>query len=61
MSLIFNPINPVRQFERGVPYDNNAVPKDAFAKYDPDPEQDPNVTEDKGDEDLKPYEPIFVL
>lgn len=34
MSLIFN---PVRQFEWGVPYDDNAVPKDAFAKYDPDP------------------------
>ena len=61
MSLVFDPVNPVRQFEWDVPYDDKAEPKDAFAKYNPNPEQDPNVTEDEGDEDLKPYEPIFVL
>lgn len=61
MSLIFDSVIPVRQFQRGVPYDDDAKPEDAFAKYDPNPEDDSDVTEDEGDDDLKPYEPIFVL
>ncbi|KAF9787524.1 hypothetical protein BJ322DRAFT_1019924 [Thelephora terrestris] len=61
MAIIFDAVNPVRQFQRGVPYNDRAKPENAFAKYDPDPKEDLYVTEDEGDEDLKPYEPIFVL
>lgn len=61
MAIIFDAVNPVRQFQRGVPYNEKARPENAFAKYDPDPKEDPYVTEDEGDEDLRPYEPIFVL
>ena len=61
MSLIFDSVIPIRQFQQDVLYNNSARPEDAFAKYNPNPEDDPNVTEDEGDDDLKLYDLIFVL
>ena len=58
MALIFDVVNPVRQFKRDKYYDSDDEPEEAFAIYDPSPESDPNVTEDDERCDLKPYLPI---
>jgi hypothetical protein len=63
MCLIFDYINPVRQFKRGTVYDSED--DDApFPEYRPDPEQDPDVVEtdwEVDDDDnpvvLEPYNP----
>ena len=60
MWLIFDYVNPVRQFKRGALYDPDA--NSPFPEYDPDPENDADVTEDDGDGeglDLPPYNPII--
>ena len=56
MSLIFDIINPVRQFKRGAVYDDNK--EDPYAEYNPDPDEDPNVTETDEDGKTQPYNPI---
>jgi len=54
MSLIFDVVNPVRTFKRGAKYDEEA--EDPYTDYDPNQEEDPNVTEtDEGD--AQPYNP----
>lgn len=58
MAFIFDAINPARQFKRDQLYDDDADDDDAFAKYDPSPESDSDVTECDSDGDLQPYEPI---
>ena len=59
MALIFDTISPVRQYNRDQPYrKDKAYP---FVVYDPNPEDDPNITEnDSETEPLNPYEPIIV-
>lgn len=59
MALIFDTISPVRKYNRDQPYrEDGDYP---FAVYDPNPEEDPNVTEnDDETEPLNPYEPIVV-
>ena len=58
MALIFDIVNPVRQFKRDEYYDSDDEPEKAFAIYDPSPKSDPNVTEDDKCCDLKPYLPV---
>ena len=59
MCLIFDCVNPARQFKRGVLYDLDETTP--FPNYDPDPERDGNVME--GDEGphpgLQPYNPAI--
>lgn len=56
MALIFDIINPVTHFKRGEVYDNDE--HDAFADYDPDHENDPDITEDDAEGKAKPYNAI---
>jgi hypothetical protein len=59
MALIFDTVNPVRQYNRDQPY--RAGDQYPFATYNPSPEEDPNVTEnDSETEPLNPYEPIVT-
>lgn len=59
MALIFDTISPARQYNRDQPYHDSEESR--FAVYDPDPEQDNNVTENDSETDpLNPYEPIVV-
>jgi hypothetical protein len=59
MALIFDTISPVRKYNRDTPY--RAGDQYPFAVYDPNPQEDPNVTEnDSETEPLNPYEPIVV-
>lgn len=57
MCVIFDCVNPVRQFKRGTTY--NPEDKTAFPDYDPSPELDGNVTESDEEADLQPYNPII--
>ena len=56
MALIFDLISPVRQFKRDALYDEEK--EDPYVDYDPNPEEDENVTETDEDGDLQPYNPI---
>lgn len=59
MALIFDKVTPVRQYNRDQPY--RAANEYPFAVYDPNPEEDPNVTEnDSETEHLNPYEPVYA-
>ena len=54
--IIFDVVNPVRQFKRGT-VEDLAVP---FPSYDPNPEEDPNVVEsDDGELPLQQYCPYL--
>ena len=57
MSLIFDVINPVRKFKRGALYDDNK--DNPYADYDPNHDEDPNVTETDEDGNTQPYNPIY--
>ena len=57
MCVIFDCVNPVRQFKRGTTY--NPEDKNAFPDYDPSPELDGDVTESDEEADLQPYNPII--
>ena len=55
MCIIFDAVNPCRQFKRGEVYDEDL--EDPFAEYEPNADDDPNVTDtDVGD--TQPYAPI---
>ena len=55
MGFIFDVINPARQFKRGMEYDEQS--DSPYADYDPDPKNDPNVTETDEDATTQPYNP----
>ena len=55
MSFIFDYISPCWQFERGSTYDPNV--KNPFMDYNPNPWEDPNITETDIGSTLKPYVP----
>src|ERR1700743_459236 len=57
MALIFDAVNPVRQFKRNAKYDDDL--EDPYAEYDPDPDGDPNVTKTDEDGDTQPYSPVY--
>jgi hypothetical protein len=63
MALIFDAVNPARQFKRGEILDEKADADEAFPTYSPSPSTDLNVTEvdEHSDGDLKPYAPIDFL
>jgi len=57
MCVIFDVVNPLRQFKRGMLHtDDPAVP---FPIYDPSPEGDPNVTESDVEPGLMQYRPLI--
>ena len=59
MCVRFDVVNPLMQFKRGSK--RNDDPKVPFPRYNPSPEQDPDVTEDDDEENqLEQYEPFFL-
>jgi hypothetical protein len=58
MCLIFDCVNPVRQFKRGTVYDESD--DHPFPRYSPSPEEDGNVTETDEAGGTQPYNPIAV-
>jgi hypothetical protein len=55
MCIIFDAINPCRRFKRGHVYDGDL--EDPFAEYDPNAEDDPDVT-DTDEGETQPYAPF---
>ena len=58
MALLFDSIDPSMKFKRGTVFNEWRSTSDAFAKYHPSPEEDPDVTDTDESGDLMPYEPI---
>jgi len=57
MCVRFDAVNPLMQFKRGVKRNPKAgVP---FPRYNPSPEEDPDVTEDDPEVGLEQYEPVL--
>ena len=62
MCVIFDCVNPVRQFKRGTVYDE--TDPNTFPEYNPSPELDEDVTESDEEATLRPYNPkvpLYVL
>jgi hypothetical protein len=59
MCLVFDCVNPARQFKRGTQY--NSDDEDPFPEYNPDPDNDSEVTEDDdvGGTGQQPYLPVI--
>jgi len=55
MCVIFDPINPLRQFKRGVFRDDESP----FPDYSPSPELDPDVMETDEEPGLQQYAPTY--
>jgi len=55
MCILFDAVNPCRQFKRGQVYDEDL--EDPFAEYNPNADEDPDVT-DTDEGDAQPYAPI---
>ena len=53
MCIRFDVVNPLMQFKKGTTQNDD----DQFPRYDPSPEEDPNVTEVDGS--AQPYEPLL--
>ena len=58
MALLFDLVDPSMKFQRGSIYNERDSSSDAFAKYHPNPEEDPDVTDTDESGQAKPYEPI---
>ena len=57
MCVIFDVVNPLRQFKRGVQHTED--PNVPFPTYSPSPEEDPDVTETDEAPGLMQYEPVL--
>jgi hypothetical protein len=53
MGLIFDAVNPARQFKRGTVFDPSA--NHPYPKYNPNSRDDPDVTEYDPEPILQPY------
>lgn len=58
MCIIFDYVDPSRKYKRGEKHDDSV--DCPFATYDPNPEEDPNVTDTDDNGDALQYEPIEV-
>lgn len=61
MGLIFDVVNPARQFKRGAVYNDDDPPEVMFAKYTPNRWEDKDVTEYDPKAVRKPYEPSYYV
>jgi hypothetical protein len=60
MCLIFDAVDPCRKFKRGAAYDPDA--EEPFADYEPNYEEDPNVTDtDEGDDEKTMAMPYLAI